>query len=251
MTQQELNYRIIRKLTKLRLAPIRVFCFHQTSAVFDPDTMIEGDWTEIEQFKRNILNLQKEWTFISLPEAHQHLQQDTFRRKKYAVLTSDDGWASLKEILPWLIEQQIPVTLFLNPAYMDGQHYREKDTEKYLSLAEVKQAVLASKGLITIGLHGWEHKTPYKLSEEEFVQSIDKSLEVLQNESGYVPYFAFPWGYGNRMNLTVLNSKQLIPVFCDGQANYVYNSGISRDLLDNGFFFKNMTTHHSSIINHQ
>jgi len=238
MSWNDIKYKILHKWTKLRLAPIRVFCFHQTSAVFNPDTMIEGDWTEIEQFKRNILFLQKEWTFISLPEAHSHLQQDTFRRKKYAVLTSDDGWASLKEILPWLIEQQIPVTLFLNPAYMDGQHYREKDTEKYLSLADVKQAVMASDGLITIGLHGWEHKTPYKLSEEEFVQSIAKSLEVLQNEPGYVPYFAFPWGYGNRMNLTILTSKQLIPVFCDGQANYVYQIGISRELLDNGYCLK-------------
>lgn len=43
--------KIVRKWTKLRFAPIRVFCFHQTSAIFDPSTMIDGDWTEIEQFK--------------------------------------------------------------------------------------------------------------------------------------------------------------------------------------------------------
>ena len=51
---------IRRKWTKIRLQPIRVFCFHQVSEQFDASTMWECDWTQIEQFKRNILRLKEQ-----------------------------------------------------------------------------------------------------------------------------------------------------------------------------------------------
>ena len=101
---------------KLRLQPIRVFCFHQVSDEYAPLTMWEEDWTQTELFKRNIQNLKERgYTFISLPEAYFKLKNDSFRREKYAVLTADDGFKSMLNILPWLIEQRIPVTLFVNP----------------------------------------------------------------------------------------------------------------------------------------
>lgn len=125
--------KITRKLLKLRFQPIRVFVFHQVSASFDPSTMWSCDWTEIEQFKRNILKLKSEYTFVSLPEAYEKLKKDKFRVRKYAVLTADDGWASVINVVPWLAEQKISVTLFLNPQYLDGIHHQERETEKLLT----------------------------------------------------------------------------------------------------------------------
>ena len=93
--------RIMRGLLRLRLHPIRVFVFHQVSDVFEPDTMWECDWTETEAFKRSLSALTKKYTFISLDEVKEHLANDRFRFKDYAALTADDGWASLKNILPW------------------------------------------------------------------------------------------------------------------------------------------------------
>ena len=115
---------------RLRLKPIRVFCFHQVSDEFDPDSMKQCDWMQVDAFKQRLLTLKKKNTFVSLEEAYRHVANDRCRLKHYAVLTADDGWASLKSILPWLDEQKIPVTLFLNPLYMDGKHFREQETER-------------------------------------------------------------------------------------------------------------------------
>lgn len=51
--------KIRRKLLKLRLQPIRVFCFHQVSETFD--------------------------------EAYEKWKHNWYRRKKYAVLTADNN----------------------------------------------------------------------------------------------------------------------------------------------------------------
>lgn len=231
MTYKELKNKITHKLTKLRLAPIRVFCFHQTSAVFDPTTMTEEDWTEIEQFKRNISVLQQEYQFISLPEVNEKMKQ-RFRRKKYACLTSDDGWASLKEILPWLNEQNIPVTLFLNPGYFDGQHFRERDTEKYLSLAEVEE-ICSKYPLVTIGLHGWEHWDSSKQTIAEFADSVERSVNALKHIPNYIPYFAFTWDRKSWGNYMVLYAYHIIPVVVRGNYNYNTPGYIDREPFDN------------------
>lgn len=229
----EIYQKIQRKLIKLRLSPIRVFCFHQTSSKFDPTTMWECDWTEIEQFKKNILKLKSEYTFISLPEAYEKLMNDTFRIKKYAVLTSDDGWASLKEILPWLDEQEIPVTLFLNPYYFDGKHFQERETEKLL-LEKDLEYVAEHYSLVTFGLHGWEHADASKQTNEEFEESVKKSVEVLSKYSTYIPYFAFAWNRRKRENFNMLQLYGLIPVLIRGNANFsfVKTGFIDRELLD-------------------
>lgn len=231
MTYHELKYKLTHKLIKLRLAPIRVFCFHQTSAVFDSSTMNEGDWTEIEQFKRNISVLQREYQFISLPEVNEKMKQ-LYRRKKYACLTSDDGWASLKEILPWLNEQQIPVTLFLNPGYFDGQHFRERDSEKYLSLNEVED-ICSKYPLVTIGMHGWEHLDASKQSVEEFTDSIERSIVALKHLPNYIPYFAFTWDRKSKENYVVLDAHNIIPVVLRGNYNYNTPGYIDREKFDN------------------
>lgn len=231
MTYQELKYKIIHKWAKLRLAPIRVFCFHQTSAVFDSSTMKEGDWTEIEQFKRNIAVLQQEYQFISLPEVNEKMKQH-FRRQKYACLTSDDGWASLKEILPWLNEQHIPITLFLNPGYFDGQHFRERDTEKYLSLAEVEE-ICSKYPLVTIGLHGWEHWDSSKQTIAEFADSVERSVNALKHIPNYIPYFAFTWDRKSWGNYMVLYAYHIIPVVVRGNYNYNTPGYIDREPFDN------------------
>lgn len=70
---------IKRKWTRLRLKPVRVFCFHHVSDVFDPDKMWKCDWTQTEVFKQNVLAPKKRYTFISLQEAYNHISCDKFR----------------------------------------------------------------------------------------------------------------------------------------------------------------------------
>lgn len=219
-----------RKGRHFTLKPIHVFCFHQVSDAFEPDTMKEGDWMSTESFQQRLLELKKKYVFLSLTEAYDHLTKDRCRLKKYAVLTADDGWASLKSILPWLDEKQIPITLFLNPRYLDGQHFRERETESYLSEYDV-QNIIGECPKVSIGMHGWEHVDVSKQSEDEFRKGVEQSIEALKNCGAYVPFFAFPWGRRNRMNIQVLKEYNLVPVLMDGMANYDDVSQIHRELL--------------------
>ena len=155
---------IKRKWTRLRLRPVRVFCFHHVSDVFEPETMWECDWMQTEVFKKRILTLKEKYTFISLEEAHAHIANDRFRVNNFAVLTSDDGWASLKNILPWLAEEKIPITLFLNPMYMDGKHFQSRDSEVFLTKEEVADLTERYEPFITIASHGWSHEDCLKMS---------------------------------------------------------------------------------------
>lgn len=232
MTFGEFWNKVRHRLLKMRLQPIRVFFFHQVSDEFEPKTMWECDWTQTEQFKRNILALKKKYSFVSLQEAHRHLSIDKFRIKKYAALTSDDGWASLKNIVPWLAEQEIPITLFLNPCYMDGEHFQSRPTEKFLTTKEVKAMVEQYAPFVTIASHGWMHADSMKMSRQEFEENVTKSEAFLKDMPGKIPFYAFAYGRRIHSQSEWLLEHSLIPVFANDWKNYNNSNCIHRELLD-------------------
>ena len=72
---------------KLRMQPIRVFCFHHVSAVYNPDVYCKPDWIPLDFLKNYLEQLQAEgYKFISLAEAQTKISNDKFRIGKYAVL---------------------------------------------------------------------------------------------------------------------------------------------------------------------
>lgn len=213
---------------KLRLQPIRVFCLHHVTKEFDPETMHECDWMQIDEFKNKVMSLQQSGVkFISLTEAHEKLQHDWFRCNKYAVLTFDDGWASLKEILPWLEEQYIPVTLFLNPAYIKGCERRELG----ISMNQSELVVFLKSGNIEIASHGWNHALCVERSMREFMESVNHSIEYLSQYDGYIPFYAYPCGRYTQLHDDYLHSYGITPVYCDGLRNYNDMMAIHREFL--------------------
>ena len=196
--------------------------------------MWKCDWTQSEVFKQNVLALKKKYTFICLQEAYNHISCDKFRNTNYAVLTSDDGWGSLKNILPWLAEEKIPVTLFLNPLYMDGKHYQSRDTEKFLTKEEVADLTKRYEPFITIASHGWSHEDCVKMPMESFKESVRKSEEYLMPMKGKVPFYAFTFGRHTIKQLDFLEQCSLVPVLIDGIANYDDASCIHRECIDDG-----------------
>lgn len=232
MQINELLHRIQRRLLKLRLQPIRVFCFHQVSEHFDASTMWECDWTQIDQFKQNILHLKERYEFISLTEATDKLKHDIFRRKKIAVLTADDGWASLMNIIPWLAEQKIPITLFVNPAYLLGEEIREKGMDKLLTESELRDIYVTNLPYISIASHGWNHQLAIEQSAQEFASNVEKCKCYLSYIEGNIPYFAYPCGKRKSGQDELLKKNGVIPVYCDGQKNYYFEGGIHREPID-------------------
>lgn len=221
--------KIKRKWMKLRLQPIRVFCLHHVCEQFDADAMNVGDRMSLDEFKQKINTLQDQgYEFISLTEAYEHLRNDYIRIKKYAVLTFDDGYASLKEILPWLEEQQIPATLFVNGKYLDGQSYRKSPKEQYLTYDEL---FALTNQLIEIGSHGWEHINANAMAVEEFISSVNKNIVLLSAHLRYIPFHAYTYGGHNHKVDTKLHEEYIIPVLVDGMKNYNDSKCIHRELL--------------------
>lgn len=216
---------------KLRLQPIRVFCLHHVCKQFDVEAMNAGDWMELSIFKDKINNLRNNgYQFISMSEAYQHIKTDYIRFRKYAVLTFDDGYSSLKEILPWLESQKIPVVLFINGKYLDGESYRKNPNEKYLTQNEL---FALNHPLIEIGSHGYEHTDASMMNKDEFLIHIEKNVEVLQTHPCYIPFHAYTWERHTEVTDEALHKKMITPVYVDGMKNYSGTNVIHRELLNN------------------
>ena len=233
---------------KLCLQPIRVLGFHQVSDEYNPLTMWECDWTQTEQFKKNILHLKEQgYTFISLSEAYKKIANDKFRNHKYVVLTFDDGYKSISNILPWLEEQKIPITLFINTKYLDGKSWSAINEEQarrakkdidmlkevcpdlYMSQEELFRL---TSPLISIGMHGHEHLDATKQTTEEFKQNVQQCKELLKNHPRYIPYFAYTWGHHNEKTDNLLKEIELVPVLMNGNKNYNNAGYIDRIAID-------------------
>lgn len=229
MSPENLIIKIKRKWTKIRLQPIRVFCLHHVCEQFDADAMNVGDWMALDEFKRKINALHDQgYEFISLTEAYEHLRYDYIRRKKYAVLTFDDGYKSLCEVLSLLRVLQIPCALFINGKYLDGKSYRNKPTECYLSQDEL---FALSSPLIEIGSHGYEHADASKMKVDDFQKHIHMNIHLLKNHPNYVPFHAYTWGRYTKETNNILKDFYIIPVYIDGMKNYNEINYIHREIL--------------------
>ena len=224
-----LIHKIRRKFMKLRLQPIRVFCLHHVCKQFDADAMNACDWMEFSVFQDKINDLRNQgYQFISLSKAYKYLQNDWIRTKKYAVLTFDDGCKSLLDILPWLEEQGIPATLFINGKYLDGKSYRENPKEQYLTYGELFSL---TNSLIEIGHHGWEHTAADEMSDDVLFTSLSQNEKILSNHPHYIPFWAYTWGRHNKQNDEFLCSKGIVPILIEGNKNYKWIGSIDREIL--------------------
>lgn len=229
MKHNTLLHKIQRKWMKLRLQPIRVFCLHHVCEQFDADAMYACDWVAMDEFKQKIIALRNQgYQFISLTEAYDHLKKDHFRCKKYAVLTFDDGYMSLKEVLPWLEAHQIPVTLFINGKYLDGKSYRETPNEQYLIYDELFSL---TSPLIEIGHHGWEHTAANEMTDEELLESLQKNIEILSAHPRYIPFWAYTYGIHNQTSDVTLSNNGMTLVLVNDGKNYKLMGAIDRELL--------------------
>lgn len=216
---------------KFRLQPIRAFCLHHVTSIYDAESMNRGDWMDVNEFKQKIAAMQQDGVeFISLSVAHAKISNDIFRFRKFAVLTFDDGYASLNEILPWLNEQHIPATLFINGKYLDGRSYRKNPKEKYLTREDI-DTLYKQYPLLTIASHGWEHTDASQMTMDEFRQHIDSNVELLQTHPCFIPFHAYTWGRHTADTDAYLLSKKIIPVYIDGMKNYNEPNEIHRELL--------------------
>ena len=228
------------------LQPIHFYVFHNVSDKYDELLCGIDDWTQTEQFKQNIEKLSQQYTFISLSEAYNKLQHDWFRIRNYAVLTTDDGLASVLNVIPWLEERKIPLTLFINTRYWQQNKLKpihlerlQKITPNADILKIAKQLYMSREQIwaldspfIEIGLHGHEHLDAKAIKEQDFELNVEQCIEKLAFHPRYVPFYAYPWGMGTQKSKEYLISKGIVPVMVDNDVNCVWTGSISRVCID-------------------
>lgn len=226
----EIYRRISRKWMHMRLQPIHVYCLHHVCERFDAESMHECDWMALDEFKQKVLAMQQSGVeFISLREAHQRCKMEYVRCKRYAVLTFDDGYASLKEVLPWLKEQGIPCTLFINGKYMDGNSYRNMPSGTFLTWCDIKELLYDG---MTIAHHGAEHVDVSDMSSVSLHEFVELDIQNLKDNSNYIPFWAYTWGRHSLESDGILREYGITPVLIDGMKNYNNYLCIHRELMD-------------------
>ena len=236
-----------KKWKRLWNKPIQVFVFHHVSEERNPLIAAQSDWTQLEQFKKNICQLQKEFCFISLEEAWHRLQHDRCRFREFAVLTADDGYRSILGVLPWLEQHGVPITIFVNTKYLDKKSWgkvNEDVARKHKPdvdmLSEVCPELFLSKEelfaldspLISVGMHGHEHLNAVRQSEEEFCENVEKCKSMLSSHKRFVPFYAYTWGRHNAKTDKILKEKGMVPVTTAGNNNYHDQEFIDRICID-------------------
>lgn len=237
ISYKRISHAVSRRIRKMLLTPIEVFVFHAVTDEFDETLNVRDDWSSTEEFKSRILDYQRQYKFISLSEAYAKIKNDRFRRGRYAVLTCDDGFLSVLTILPFLEQHRIPITLFVNVKYLDGQSRRDgyAVTPQYLTLQQLNR--LTGKN-ITIGYHGYEHNNATEMTSQEFAYSVERCIDALKDHPRVIPFYAYTWGCYSDKTQAVLSEMGIVPVLTDGLPNYKYAGGISRKPIDSYYIEK-------------
>lgn len=242
--------RILRIIKRCGKEPIRVFCIHHVCDEYNSDIMWDIDWVSTASLKRYIIRLKNEGVqFVSLDECKGHLRKDFIRRKKYAVLTADDGFSSMINILPWLDDNNIPITLFLN-----SKSFKQKEVcmniipliQKYkLSNAGNTDAFdnmyLNSSDIskyhnISIAYHGHEHIDEVDSSRDLFEENLKECIDAFADETRVIPFYAHTYGKSTKENDAILKKYGLTPVYINGGKNYCNGKKIDRELICESHF---------------
>jgi peptidoglycan/xylan/chitin deacetylase (PgdA/CDA1 family) len=107
------------------------------------------------------------------------------------VVTFDDGTADfVDDALPVLVEQHVPVVLYVATEFVDEARPFPQDGRP-LSWSAIRDAV--STGLVTIGSHTHAHLLLDRCATDIATRDLDRSIELIGEHTGAVPaHFAYP-----------------------------------------------------------
>lgn len=238
--RQPIIKRIKRKYAKYYRKPIEVFLFHAVSDEYDEKKNMLMDWSQTNDFMKHIHTLKSRYVFISLEEVYCKLSSNLPRWRRYAALTCDDGFSSVLNLLPFLEKEEIPITLFVNPKYLDGVSCRDGYAENQQYITHDQLWALTSP-LVTVGMHGYEHDDATKKTTEEFDWSVEKCREILQSHPRFISYYAYTGGRHSDLTQQILHQKGIVPLLVRGKSNKRYNGAIERRPIDSYYWEKTLS----------
>jgi len=164
-----------------------------------------NDWTlSNETFQKQMRWLQERFDIVTLEEAQRRIASEANDRPTVTI-TFDDGYAdNCKTALPWLLEQNIPVTYFVtSDNILTGEPFAH-DVDNGFPLAPNtadQLCELADAG-VEIGAHTRSHIDLGQITDEEqlFDEIVGSKRDLEKLLDHPVRYFAFPFGLPDNMS---------------------------------------------------
>lgn len=172
---------------------------------------VDPDWVSPLAITPATFARQCEWLArhrhpVGLSEAVRHVDRAGRLPGGMVVLTFDDGFASLADhAFPVLAAAQMPATVFLvaetltpQGRTVDWVEAWDNPPEAPLPTLTLDQVLMMQEAGITFGSHSFAHHDLTGLGEDECVQDLVQSRELLESLLGRpVPFLAYPFGRHN------------------------------------------------------
>lgn len=160
---------------------VTIFCYHSISKKSDKYSV------DFHLFKKGIEKILRYSKFIAI--------EDVIKTKvigQSVVLTVDDGYKDVLQILPFTKKYKIPVAIFVLAEPECANREELMHGGKFLSWNEIK--MLHKEGW-TIGCHSATHANFASLSNGEVQREIIDAKKKLEKSLGIpIQYFAYPKG---------------------------------------------------------
>lgn len=180
-------------------SPIMMVFYHRVA-----DSHPNGWTINTKTFAKQIHWMRERFDMISIEEAHKRIASKSNRWPSVAI-SFDDGYADNCDFaLPFLVQENIPVTYFVATDHVNKQIPFSHDIEAGQPLApntsdQIKQ--LSHAGW-TIGAHTRTHADIGSiLNRSQLIEEIAGSKQDVEKMSGQTAdFFAFPFGQHNNIS---------------------------------------------------
>ena len=164
----------------------KILMFHHVSDEY-VDT-IDCCKCKVSRFKEIVEQIRQSYDYVPIDEVFKRHQ------KKYAVITFDDGCMdAFQNAFPYLLEHNIPFTV-----YVIGDYVNKKG---YLGTEELK--ALARNPLVTIGYHTKTHPRLVHVKQlREEMYEHKHEVETIIGQK--IEHFAFPYGKLNAVGVAAV-----------------------------------------------
>lgn len=191
---------------------VRVLTYHRFGqSAYDPFCVSPAD------FDAQMRYLAQNGLAVSLDDVQELLAGRKELPGRAVLVTVDDGLRSVyTEMLPVLREYAVPAVAYITPSLIRpalpacgiGKPSHNRSTtepEEYLTWDELEEV---AAGGVTIGSHGWTHRSLGRMGPAEARQEAVRSRQSLQERLGVcVTSFAYP--YGTRADFNSATAKIL------------------------------------------
>lgn len=165
------------------------FMYHHVGLLDDPQEEQYPFTVRPDMLERQILFLKANgYTPISLKDLEQASRAEKSSIQKPVMLTFDDGYRdNYDNLFPLLKKYNLPALIFLITDRIGSPEYLTWE-----QIYEMQQS-----GLVSFGSHSCSHRRLRSLSDEEIVQELTRSKQVLEEKLGLeITAFCYPYGAG-------------------------------------------------------